>query len=105
MVRPASATKPQVVKLRERGVDIRLGDLTDGVEKLKTVLSGVDIVVSAVVAWSILDQKDTIRAAKDVGVKRFVPCEFGTPGGKGVRRLFDNVSFCPTVLILSQLCC
>ena len=92
MIRPASASKPTAQNLREDGVDVLLADLTDGVVKLKSVLYGVDIVISATSAWSLHEQKDVIQAAKETGVKRFVPCDFGTPGARGVRFLHDSVS-------------
>ena len=91
LVRPSSASKPEVAALRTAGVDIRIGDLYDDFEKLKAHLAGVDILVSSVVPWAIADQKDIIRAAKEVGVQRVVPCEFATPGEKGVRGLHDTV--------------
>ncbi|KAH9856818.1 NAD-P-binding protein [Lenzites betulinus] len=89
LVRPASETKPATQALRAAGVEIRLGDITDDLAKLKAHLAGVAIVVSAVVAWTVTEQKDLIRAAKEVGVQRFVPCDFGTPGKRGVRALHD----------------
>ena len=46
----------------------------------------------AVSGWLIEEQKGLIRASKDVGVKRFIPCDFATPGAKGVRELHDQVS-------------
>ncbi|KAH9925890.1 NAD-P-binding protein [Epithele typhae] len=88
--RSSSSPKPDVETMRAKGVEIRHADLLDGVEKLKTALEGIDIVISAVTALSILDQKDLVRAAKEVGVKRFIPCDFGTPGAKGVRMLLDD---------------
>lgn len=91
LVRPASQSKPNTEALRASGVEIRLGDLTDGVAKLKEILAGVDLVISAVIASAIESQKDIIYAAKEVGVKRFVPCDFGTPGKRGVRHLLDAV--------------
>lgn len=42
-------------------------------------------------AWIIDDQKEIFRAAKDVGVKRVVPCDWATPGAKGLRELHDKV--------------
>ncbi len=92
MIRPASLSKPEVEKLRSSRVEIRTGDLNDGVEALKKILEGVSVVISTVVARAISQQKDAILAAKEVGVQRFVPCDFGTPGAKGVRRLHDSVS-------------
>ncbi|KAI0764295.1 NAD-P-binding protein [Trametes elegans] len=90
LVRPSSVSKPATESLRASGVEIRIGDITDGVEKLKEILAGVDVLISAVVAWAVLQQKDIIRAAKEVGVKRVVPCDFATPGKKGVRVLNDE---------------
>ena len=57
-------------------MEIRAGDVTDGYDKLKEVLDGVNIVVSAVPAWLISAQKDLFRAAKDVGVQHVVPSDF-----------------------------
>ena len=91
LVRPSSASKPAVQDYRSKGVDIREGDLRDGVEKLKGYLDGVDILISAVDAETILAQKPIFEAAKAAGVKRVVPCDFGTPGRKGLRRLHDEV--------------
>ncbi|KAI1784381.1 NAD(P)-binding protein [Ganoderma leucocontextum] len=90
IIRPSSLSKPAVSDLRARGVEIRTGDINDGVESLKKTLEGADILVSAVVAWVISEQRDVIRAAKEVGVQRVVPCDFGTPGAKGVRALHDK---------------
>ena len=84
-------SKPAVAEFRAAGAEIRTGDVLDGVESLKKTLEGVNILVSAVVAWSIDDQRDLIRAAKAVGVQRVVPCDFVTPGAKGVRVLLDKV--------------
>ncbi|KAI0628426.1 NAD-P-binding protein [Trametes polyzona] len=90
LVRPASQSKPVTEELRASGVEIRLGDLKDGIPKLKEALAGVDIVISSVLAWILEDQKDLFRAAKEVGVKRVVPCDFATPGKPGVRDLHDT---------------
>ena len=84
MIRPATAPKPDVDVLRGSGVEIRLGDLADSVEQLTHVLQGVDIDISAVDAFVIPQQKNLAHAAKAAGVKRFVPCDFGTPGAQGV---------------------
>ena len=73
-------------------MEIRQGDLLDGVEKLTSIFAGVDILISAVTAFVIEHQKDAFRAAKAAGVKRIVPCDFGTPGARGIRKLHDQVS-------------
>ncbi|KAI0359478.1 NAD-P-binding protein [Trametes cingulata] len=90
LVRPASASKRTVQEFRSSGVEIREGDLTDDEPKLKQILAGVDVVISAVSAWSLQQQKGIFRVAKEVGVKRVVPCDFATPGNKGVRHLHDE---------------
>ncbi|KAH9928022.1 NAD-P-binding protein [Epithele typhae] len=89
LIRPESLTKPSTDKLRTLGVEIRSGSLKDSMTDLKKHLEGVDIVVSCVAVPAILDQKDIIRAAKEVGVKRFVPCDWGTPGARGLRPMTD----------------
>ncbi|TBU52272.1 NAD(P)-binding protein [Dichomitus squalens] len=90
IVRPSSLSKSIVSEFRASGAEIRTGDVQDGIESLKKTLEGADILVSAVVAWSINEQRDLIRAAKEVQVQRVVPCDFGTPGAKGVRALHDE---------------
>lgn len=87
--------KPVVAVLRQGGVEIREGDPGDSEEALTAALRGMDIVVSCV-RESASQQQDQIslaNAAKEAGVKRFVPCGFGTvasPGG--IMRVRDLVS-------------
>ncbi|KAI0359310.1 NAD-P-binding protein [Trametes cingulata] len=90
MVRPGSVSKPAAQKLRASGVDIRAGELTDSAEALKEILAGVDIVVSAVSAWAVDDQRPLLAVAKELGVKRVVPGDWATPGEKGIRWLHDK---------------
>ncbi|KAI0657637.1 NAD-P-binding protein [Cubamyces menziesii] len=90
LIRPSSLAKPATEALRAAGVEIRQGDLLDGVEKLTSIFAGVDILISAVTAFVIEHQKDAFRAAKAAGVKRIVPCDFGTPGAPGIRKLHDQ---------------
>ncbi|RPD58064.1 NAD(P)-binding protein [Lentinus tigrinus ALCF2SS1-7] len=90
LIRPASASKAATEKLRSAGIDIRLGDVEDSVEKHKETLAGVDILISAVIATVIAQQKNIILAAQQAGVKRVIPCDFGTPGARGVRELHDQ---------------
>ena len=66
--------------------------MTDDFDKLKEYLQGVKILLSAVDARVVSDQKEIFRAAKEVGVERLVPCDWGTPGARGIRVLFDVVS-------------
>ncbi|KAI0628434.1 NAD-P-binding protein [Trametes polyzona] len=90
LIRPESQSKPATQELRASGVEIRLGDLKDGVPKLKEVLSGVSVLISAVSGSLISAQADLFRAAKEAGVQRVVPCDFATPGKRGVRELHDE---------------
>lgn len=77
-------------ELRSRGVEVRTADVhSDSVETLKEALSGVDVLISVVTAEAILAQKPLLAAAKEAGVKRVIPCDFGTPGVRGVRDLHD----------------
>ena len=91
MIRGASLSKPATEKLRVSNVELRTGDITDSVDKLKTTLQGVDILISAVDARVVRDQREIFRAAKEVGVKRVIPCDWATPGARGVRFLTDTV--------------
>ncbi|RDX46057.1 NAD(P)-binding protein [Lentinus brumalis] len=88
LVRPASVTKPKVDNLKASGVEIRIGELSDDYEKLKGYLQGVDVLISTVNA-RFVSQRDIIRAAKDVGVERIIPCDWATPGARGVRELVE----------------
>ena len=85
-------SKPLVNALRSRGVEIRVGDcITDPPAKLAAYLQGVDVLLSTINAEATLEQKTILKAAVDAGVKRIIPCDFGTPGAKGVRDLHDMV--------------
>ncbi|KAJ7157946.1 hypothetical protein C8R43DRAFT_1095980 [Mycena crocata] len=89
LVRPSSAGKPEVEKLADRGVKIRVADIGGRIEELVRVLEGMDVVVSAIDALSQLAQLQLATAAKQAGVKRFVPCAFTTvapPGGVMILR-------------------
>lgn len=91
LIRPSSANKPIVSKIKERGVEIRLGDANDSIEKLVELLADIDVFISTMGATGTLEQKNLADAAKKAGVKRFIPCGFITvaPAG-GVMRLRDE---------------
>lgn len=93
-IRPASASKPGVEALKARGAEIRIVDLeSDSTEQLQEHLKGVDTVISAI-SWTYFSsQKPLIRASKEAGVKRFIPCDWGTPCTRGLAWVFDLVSF------------
>ncbi|KAJ7982950.1 hypothetical protein DFH06DRAFT_1081071 [Mycena polygramma] len=91
LVRPSSAEKLEVKALVERGIKIRGADIEGPLESLVASLSGVDVLISAIDAMSQLAQIQLATAAKEAGVKRFIPCAFTTvapPGG--VMTLRDN---------------
>ncbi|KZT73635.1 NAD(P)-binding protein [Daedalea quercina L-15889] len=91
LTRPTPVPTPAVNALRERGVEIRVADYTsDPVPNLKEVLAGVDILISAINASALEVQKPIIAAAVEAGVRRIIPCDFGTPGARGVRVLHDS---------------
>ncbi|KAJ7214931.1 hypothetical protein GGX14DRAFT_609778 [Mycena pura] len=84
LVRPSSAKKPEVKKLSERGVKIRLADIGGALDDLVEALAGADVLISAIDAGGQLAQLQLATAAKQAGVQRFVPCAFITiapPGG------------------------
>ena len=90
MVRPESTDKPEITKLKGAGVDIRPGDIVnDSVEKLTSLLQGVDILISTVLP--LTDQRPIFKAAKIAGVKRVLPSEFGPFVPKGLLPLIDEV--------------
>ena len=67
-------------------------DLHGSQDELIKVLSGIDVVISAVGPTAQLDQIPLAAAAKAAGVKRFIPCGFITVAPpKGVMWLRDQV--------------
>lgn len=90
LVRQSSLNKPQTKELETAGAQLRTGDIaTDSVEQLVAALNGVDIVISLVLFY--VDQRNLIRAAKEAGVKRVVPSEFGPYIRRGVMTPIDMV--------------
>ena len=90
--RPTSSGSPKVAKLKNLGAAVRVASLEAPYEGLEDTLKGVDIVISTVDVFQLNSQIPLIDAAKRAGVKRFIPCDFGTPGSKGVGPLVDQVS-------------
>ncbi len=90
-VRPSSLSKPEVSKLRERGVEIRAIELSDSPAELDAALKGVDTVVSTTYFTEIDKQVYLVDAAKRVGVKRFVPDDWATPCVRGVWKFYEQV--------------
>jgi hypothetical protein len=94
LVRPSSVTKNSVKELGKRGIKLRVSDLSVPESELVSVLSGIDVLISAIGPHDLLQQKVLVRAAKAAGVKRFVPCAFITIAPpKGAMLLRDEVRF------------
>lgn len=65
------------------------GDLTDSPEKLAGVLKDIDTLILTIFAFDVGIEANIIQAASTAGVKRFVPCAFGTPCPRGIMSLRD----------------
>ena len=98
MVRPGSVNKQATAGLRAAGVEIRLGELSDGFEQLKKTVEGASVVISAVSPFALDAQREIIRAAKAVGVQRVIPCDFTIPGERGICTLVETVRSASTSL-------
>ncbi|KAI1495899.1 NAD(P)-binding protein [Biscogniauxia marginata] len=83
LVRTASAGKPAVQGLKDRGLKVATGDLTGPHDTLAALLQGIDTVISAIFAPEVGDQVPLVDAAVEAGVRRFVPCNWGTPCARG----------------------
>ncbi|KLO11941.1 NAD(P)-binding protein [Schizopora paradoxa] len=89
-VRPASLSKPEVLKLQERGVEVRAVELDAAPATIDAALKGVDTVIFATPFSETDKQPRWADAAKRVGVKRFVPDDWATPCERGVRKMYDQ---------------
>ncbi|KAF8858696.1 NAD(P)-binding protein [Acephala macrosclerotiorum] len=90
LVRPPSAEKPNVKALAEKGVKILVIDINNPADELASLLSGFDVLISAIGGMAQLAQMNLIVAAKKAGVKRFVPCDFASICPPGVMMLRDE---------------
>lgn len=92
-MRPDSIDKADVSTLRDLGVEIRPSDWEKAsADELDKLFDGAEIVISTCHYTSIPSQTVLVDAAKRAGVKRFIPCDFGTPAPRGVMGLRDGVS-------------
>jgi hypothetical protein len=89
-----SATSPAAEKLKAKGVEIRVLDVTaDSEAKMVETLQGVDILLSVVSAEILEAQRGLFAAAAKVpGIKRVIPSDFSTPCPRGIMSLQDRVS-------------
>ncbi|KAI1373984.1 NAD(P)-binding protein [Hypoxylon crocopeplum] len=90
LARPSSIDSAANNALRSRGVHVVAADLTGSKEDLVKILKGIDVVISCIVFTNLDDQIPLAEAAKQAGVKRFVPCDFSTPMPRGVMEMHDK---------------
>ncbi|KAL5355509.1 NAD(P)-binding protein [Aspergillus floccosus] len=76
LTRPQSLKKPVNVELQARGVRVVAADLNGPQEALVNVLSGMDVVISAIFFGSLGDERPLAEASKKAGVKRFLQSAF-----------------------------
>ncbi|KEF57058.1 uncharacterized protein A1O9_07248 [Exophiala aquamarina CBS 119918] len=89
-IRTASAGKPSVQHLKDKGLKVVHGDLTDPPEKLAGLLKDIDTVILTIFAFDVGIEANIIQAASMAAVKRFVLCDFGTPCPRGIMPLRDR---------------
>ncbi|KAK7031597.1 glycoside hydrolase [Favolaschia claudopus] len=92
LVRPSSASKPAVQKIKdELGVPVLIVDIINAsMDELVKVLTGFDIFISAIDQRSQEAQLRLVQASKAAGVKRFVPCAWITVVPPGVMDARDS---------------
>ncbi|CAJ2513572.1 Uu.00g016910.m01.CDS01 [Anthostomella pinea] len=90
LTRPESVDSDGSKALKDRGVKIVILDLKAPKAELVKALTGLDTVLSCISAYQLELQAGLAQAAKDAGVKRFVPCDWGSPAPRGVMLLRDR---------------
>jgi len=83
-IRTSSEGKPSTKIIRDYGINVVKGELDGSMEDLVAMLRNVDIVISCVSPMSLKSQIPLIDAAVRAGVKRFLPCNWGTPSARGI---------------------
>lgn len=78
LTRPSAVGGDEINALEKRGVKIISTDLDGPRDALVTAVKGQDAVISTIRAFDLDKQIPLIDAAKEAGVGRFVPCDFGT---------------------------
>lgn len=82
-IRTSSEGKPSTQDIKDRGIKVVTGDLNDPIENIVALLQGIDIVICCMSPVSLKDQIPLVDAAVQTGVKRFLPCNWGTPCVRG----------------------
>jgi len=91
--RTCSVEKPEVLALQERGIAVVAADIRGSFDELVELLTGFDVVISAIDARALHDEPVLADAAKAAGVQRFVPCFFATiVPPRGILTIRDYVS-------------
>ncbi|KAE8416008.1 isoflavone reductase family protein [Aspergillus pseudocaelatus] len=89
--RESSVNSQANQRLKTKGVCIVGYDLSGPCQKLVEQLKNIDVLISCI-TWEHLDlQLPWIEAAKEAGVKRFVPSEWVGPCPRGVHWIKDHV--------------
>lgn len=89
-----NAKNPLLSKWAEHGVKASIIDVPAAShEELVKMLQGVNIIVSFAGPAAFESQKALFKAAKEAGVGRVVPSDFGPACPPGVMRIQDLVSF------------
>ncbi|THY33273.1 isoflavone reductase family protein [Aureobasidium pullulans] len=88
-IRSSSASKPSAQQIRELGIATVTAELDGPIEELIKLLQNIDTVISCMSPASLKLQIPLIDAAVEAGVKRFLPCNFGTPSARGILALRD----------------
>lgn len=91
MTRESSLDNPIVKAFKDRGVKAITANLHGPKKDLVDLLTGIDVIISCIYWLNLNDQIPLIEAAKEAGVKRFVPSSFMTPAPRGVMLLTDMV--------------
>nr|XP_036577222.1 isoflavone reductase [Colletotrichum truncatum]KAF6784134.1 isoflavone reductase [Colletotrichum truncatum] len=86
LVRPSSLKKPNVIALQDKGISIVPFNLDDPEDRVTARLKGIDVLI----VCCLLDERVLAKAAKNAGVKRYVPCFYATVMPRGVQTLRDN---------------
>ncbi|RBR10679.1 uncharacterized protein FIESC28_09385 [Fusarium coffeatum] len=76
-VRPASINKPEIEQIRQMGASVVAINLENNHQELVKALTGQEVVVSSLVPFTTGPEIALATAAKEAGVKRFVPSAFG----------------------------
>jgi len=88
-VRTSSKDKQSTKQLRGRGIAVVTAELQDSIGSLVALLHNVDIIICSMSPAALKLQIPLIDAAVAAGVKRFLPCNWGTPSSRGILTLRD----------------